>query len=454
MGSTSSQIMVPFQGEGAGTGELTWGQQEIWKTMLRTGRTMNIGGAMALPPGAAIDEFTTLLRFVTSRHQSLRTTLRLVDGGLPQQVVSASGEAPFDVVDIGPDDDADAAAEELRSRYEFTPFDYPAEWPVRMGVIRRGGQLTHFVVQYSHLAVDGFGIEAIIRDMAHLDPATGGATGPVTGAQPLEIAAKQRSAAGQRQSAKSLRYWENILRTVPAQRFGTSSDPREPRFWEIVCHSPAMHLAMRVIADRTRTETGHALLAAQAVALARVTGRSPGVAQVLVSNRFRPGFADSATQLTQPSIFAIDVTDRPFDDVVRAAWKAATSAYIHGFFDPGDHREMLDRVGRERGETIDISCFINDRRGPVPAGGVPSPSEIRAAVPLTEIRWDRKLDTYDGTFYLQVDSAPDAVHFAIWADTHHLAPAEIEACAREIEAVTVEAALDPAAMTGIGVPAR
>ena len=51
---------MPFQGEGTGVGELTWGQQGIWKTIQLTGRTMNLGGAMAMP--AAPDSYEELVR--------------------------------------------------------------------------------------------------------------------------------------------------------------------------------------------------------------------------------------------------------------------------------------------------------------------------------------------------------------------------------------------------------
>jgi len=450
MGSTADQILVPFRGEGSGAGDLTWGQQGIWKTMERTGRTMNIGGVLALPDGAPLDEFEMVLRFLVSRHQSLRTRLRFVDDAMPQQVVSEAGEVPLDVVGIDPTDDADAAAEELRHRYEFTPFDHAHEWPVRMGVIRRGSALTHLVVQYGHLAVDGLGIEAAVRDLAHLDRATGTATVPVAGVRPLELAAQQRTGAGERQTAKSLRYWESLLGSIPTRRFGGESSPRQPRFWEIVCRSPAMHLAMRAIAARTRSDTSHVLLAAYAVTLARITGRNPSVAQVLVNNRFRPGFADSVSHLTQTGICAIDVADSGFDEVVARAWKAATSAYLHGYYSTLAQHELLARVDRERGEDIDISYYVNDRRDQGnPPGAPPTDDEIRAALPLTTLGWGRKLDTYDGTFYLHVDSVPDAIEFAIWADTGHFAPDVIQACARELEAVTVGAALDPRARTGI-----
>src|SRR5690349_2593352 len=94
----TSRVAVPFLGDGAGAGPLTWGQQEIWQTMRRTGRTLNIGGVVALPPGATVAEFATMLGRLVGRHQALRTRLRQVDGEAPQQVVSASGTVNLEIV--------------------------------------------------------------------------------------------------------------------------------------------------------------------------------------------------------------------------------------------------------------------------------------------------------------------------------------------------------------------
>jgi hypothetical protein len=441
----TSRVAVPFRGDEAGTGPLagplTWGQQEIWQTMRRTGRTLNIGGTVALTPDATVADLAATLGRLVSRHQALRTRLSLA-GDPPRQTVVVDGTVDLEIV-ASPAEDADATAEALRSRYEFTPFDLETEFPVRWGVVTVGDVPSHLVVQYSHLAVDGFGIEALVRDLPDRQQ-------PVAGVRAVELAHRQAQPAERRHSAKSLRHWQAVLRDLPATRFGSSDDPRTPRFWELVCHSPALHLALQVVATRTGVETGHVLLAAYGIALSRVTGRAPSVAQVLVSNRFRPGFADAVCHLTQPGICVIDVggTD-DLDTVARRVWRSATSAYLHGYFDPADHAAMLDRLAAERGEPIDISCFVNDRRGPAAAvpETPPTPEQIRAALPRTTVRWDRALPTYDGTLYLQVDagSGPQAaVELAIWADTHRLSPAQIEACARGIEAAAVRAALEPA----------
>lgn len=77
----TSHLAVPFladdTGTGAMTGPLTWGQQEIWQTMRRTGRTMNIGGTVALAPDTTVERLAATLGALVGRHQGLRTRFDL-----------------------------------------------------------------------------------------------------------------------------------------------------------------------------------------------------------------------------------------------------------------------------------------------------------------------------------------------------------------------------------------
>ena len=448
----TSEVMVEFKGDGGGTGELTWGQRDMWMSMRRTTHTMNIGGAMGLPPGTTVDDMTATLRFLVSRHPALRTRLKFFGGAeFPLQEVSESGSVGLTVVDAEDDPDGDpaSAAERLRAEFEAKPFDHAAEWPVRMGVIRSGATLSHVVVQYSHMVIDGGGIAALGRDLSRKD------TGepPAPGFTPLELVSWQRSAAGLRQNEKSLRHWESQLRRIPRETY--LGGPVEPRFWELLCYSPALHLALQAIAARTGADTGHALLAAYAVAIARVSGVSPSATHVVVSNRFRPLLGDAVTQLTQRGICVIDVAGCSFDEVVTRAWKASTAASLHSYCDPVPRDSLVAQIL----PGLDLSNFINDRRVPSAAACELSPASLREALDRTVRRWDRKQSAYNGRLFLQVDSRPDinapgraaeagagepAVYYAIWADSHYLAPAAVEAFAAELEAAAVGAAFDGA----------
>jgi hypothetical protein len=447
MGMTE-QIVVPFEGDGCGVGELTWGQQEIWPVLRRERSSFSVGGWLALPPGRTVADVAADLRFVMSRHSSLRTRLRFAADGRPQQVAAGSGEALLEVVDAGDADPAQIAAA-VHRRHDKKVFDCVSEWPIRWAVIVRRGAATHLVSLISHLAADGAGVMAMLDDLASRDPVTGLAAGPVTAIQPLELARRQATPAAKRQSEAALRHWERLLRMVPARRFPGPADQRRPRYWQAYYDSPASFLAVQAVAARTRVGTSVVLLAAYAVAQARLTSSNPAAVQVVVDNRFRPGFAAVVSQLCQFSLCVIDVADITFDEAVERANRAATSVYKNAYCDPLRRAELVTRIGRERGEAIDISgCFVNDRRMQYrrePGDQPPDPPQVRAARPFSALTWGYQTDDPGEKCYLHINGVPDSIQFELLADTHYLSPATMEAFLREIEAVTVEAALNLAA---------
>ncbi|MFI5914163.1 condensation domain-containing protein [Dactylosporangium sp. NPDC051541] len=435
------EIAVAFEGDGSGVAELTWGQRDVWDLMRRTGRTMNIGGTMPCVPGETVEHLAELLRFIMSRHQALRTTI--IDGDPPRQQVHASGEASIELVAAGAD--PAGTAEALRVRYQTAHFDPGREWPVRMGVVVDGDRPTHTVLMYYHVIIDGFGIDAIVRDLANLgDPAA-----PVRGVTPLELAARQREPGAVRQSEKARRYWEKQLdRIKAAGAAGAASvagpaDPGlgRPRHWEVVCESPALALAVRAVAARTGLTSGPILLAAYAVALARATRMDIAAVQVIVSNRFRAGFGDAATSLRQFGLVVLDIEDADaenagagFDAIAKRAWAGTLSAYKHGYFD-----------GAGMADVPEPTAFFNDRRRGIddPAAAPPTMDDIAAAREKTGVRWGGREDTYDGTFYLHLEDEPGRTVYTLWGDTHRYEPAVIERCARDLEAVVISAANTP-----------
>jgi hypothetical protein len=468
---TLSEIRVEFDGEGAGAGELTWGQMGIWRATQRNDQSMNLAWPMSPPEGASLAEVAGMLRFMVSRHPALRTRLRFVDGPSgkrhPQQVIAGSGEVPLHVVDIGDGDDPVAAAEELRSRYQLTWFDYENEFPVRMGVIRQSGALVQMVVGYSHVMVDGGGLDALQEDLKHLDRVTGEATAPAEGLNPLELARRQDSPAGRRQSERAIQHWAAQLGRLPAWRLEEPARRREPRFAELMAYSPAMELGMRAVAARTGADATSVLLAAYSAAVARVFGRNPSVALLAVSNRFRPGLASMVSQVGQHGICVVDAADATFDEVVARAQKATTIASFYAYYDPVACDMLLDETAARRGQPLDVYWWINDLRGmvgPVDGGDgdVPTEAELTQALPRTKLYWNLKSPDAHGTLFLFVDSRPQrlgmqappeglpAVYMKVWGDTRHFALDQVETLVREMEAVVVAAAFDARAMASRG----
>ncbi len=448
------RILVPFQGEGSGVEELTWGQKGLWQTIQESGRSRSMSGIDVLPPGKTIDDAIATLQFVMNRHQSLRTRLRIDSDGHTRQVLSSSGEVPIEIVDAG-DADPATVAEQVRDRYQDTNFDYENEWPVRMAVVRSNGELTHAVVVYLHTAMDAFALTILMADLANMG--AGGEIMPVTAIQPLELARKQRTPASQRQCDASLRHLERVLRGISPTRFEPNGT--ETGFSTIGFTSPAAQLAVRTLAARNNIDSSPVMLAAYAVACTRITGNNPFVTVLAVSNRFRPGFADSVSPLAQVSPCVIDVADMTLGDVIGRSWHAAMTAYKHAYYDPALRVKLIEQVNRDRGQVIDISCFFNDRREPArDQSGCPLPTEqeIRDALPLSTLRWEPPSPSRQ-KLYLDVNDAPDgsdAIDITASVDNRYLTKADMEALVRGMEDVVVEAALNPAAATGVrSVPA-
>ena len=460
------RVLVPFEGEGCGVGELSWGQQEIWRAIRRYGNSLSLGGVTALPDGTTVEDVAASLGFLVGRHESLRTRLSIDEHGRALQVVADRGEIELEIVDAAegehaaPGADPAEIAANVFARLTGTNFDYENEWPVRMAVISDRGALTHMVAVYCHLALDQSGLDALVADLANRDPDTGRAARPVAGTPPLEQARQQQMAAGRRQSDTALRYWERMLRSIPARRFRDATDRTESgagQYAEAHFTSPAVYTALTVINARSRTGTAAVLLAAYAVALARVTGRNPSVARVVVGNRFRPGFAESVSTVNRPGLCVVDVAGVGFDGVIARAARGSMNVYKHAYYDPVDRDELVATLSRERGEQIDLSCFFNDRRRPEPDTGggcavaatAATAQEIRDLSRHSVLDWVPEPEQSGERLFVHVEDLPGAVLFKARADTHHLPAAELEALLRGVETVLIEAVSDPDAATGV-----
>ncbi|MFC0530797.1 condensation domain-containing protein [Phytohabitans kaempferiae] len=363
------RVPVRFEGSGSGVEELSWGQRELWEAMRRQSTWMPMGYALPVAPGTTVDDAVAQLRFMMGRYQSMRTRVRRDPDGRDRQVVTSSGQTWLEVVDAGDADDPGEVAEAVRQRFCAADHDFARDWPVRMAVVRHHGVPTHQVVVLSHLVTDGFGALVILREIEDRDLVAGRRPAPpVTALDPMGQARWQGSPAGQRELAAVLRRWEALLRRIPARRFPRSTDPREPRHWQVGLDSPATLLAVRAIRARTTVDTSTILLA-------------------------------------------------------------------------------LFVVSAERGEEIDLSCFFNDRRlvtRDLTEAPPDDPAEIEAALERGRLRWNAQDNPIERLFATINDEA-DTLDYELFADSHHIAPADLEACIRGMEALAVEAAIDPTA---------
>ncbi len=109
------------------------------------------------------------------RYEILRTTYTQVDD-LLVQVVHASGEPSFDVVDNarGSWSDALRAARDLANQ----PFDLTRAPTLRARLIRLGDDSCLFVMSAPHIAMDGWSIDTVLGELGQLFAGDSGLTGP------------------------------------------------------------------------------------------------------------------------------------------------------------------------------------------------------------------------------------------------------------------------------------
>ncbi|MEV4512025.1 hypothetical protein AB0K00_24040, partial [Dactylosporangium sp. NPDC049525] len=280
------------------------------------------------------------------------------------------------------------------------------------------------------------------------------------GRQPLDQAQWQASPAGRRQNEAALRHFEGILRTMPAARFRTPAAPSQPRFWRASFDSAALPLALRALSARTGADPSVTLLAVFAMAVHATCGVDPVIIRPLVSNRFRPGFADVVCTAVQAGLCQVPVAGLGFDEVLAQARRAAMSAYKLAYFDQRDLFALVDRVGVERGERLEIGCFLNDRRDPSAGAGGPTPTaaEIRAAVPQSSFAWVvRRAAPGFEPMILDVEDTATGLRCTAHTDTADISPADTTALLHHLERVAVSAALTssaPRSGPGPSVPSR
>ncbi|WP_031512099.1 condensation domain-containing protein [Streptomyces sp. NRRL F-5123] len=452
--AVAERIPVDFAGEGEGEDEMSWGMWEIWQAMGRQRGPLPIGGRAALEPGTTLADLAAELRYLLERFPSMRTRLRIAPGGRALQRLSSTGRTTLEVYDAAPDADPEEVAAAVEQAYRSREFDFCAEWPVRMGVVRRDGVPVHLVTVMHHLATDALGGAIMLGQVRTRD------TAPVSGMQQLEQARWQRSPAGQRQNARAMRHFESVLRTMPARQLPGPTDPREPRHWGAEFHSPALTAALPLIAARTGATVPGILLGLFATGLYRATGISPVIVRPVVGNRFRSALSDVVCMVAQAGVCAIHTAGASAADVVRRAGQGALTAYKHAYFDPEALDELVRRISVERGTDANIRTYLNVRSSyTLPADGTGAGTrELQEARGGTVFHWYTREENQTERLFVHVDDTPEGgLRFEIHIDTHYVSPAQAEAFAYGMEAAAIEAAVrdgaaDEAAPQGAGEP--
>ncbi|GAA1512907.1 hypothetical protein GCM10009827_029210 [Dactylosporangium maewongense] len=435
----TTRIPVRFDGEGAGTGPLSWGQLGIWQDMVRQRSWLPIGGWAPVAEGATVEDLADDLRWAMRRYPTFRTRLRFTDDGAPLQAVAGWGTIGLDVFDVPPGADPAAFTASVDAQYRARPYDFVEEWPVRMGVVRVDGVPAYLSTVTCHLVTDGFGGLLMLREVAALrtDP-----PGPTSGLQPLAQAQWQASPEGRKQSEKALRHWEKMLRqlppvTPPASRPG-------PRFHRGTFVSAALYRATHAVSVVFDIDTSQVLMTFLALAVTAQTGDGrPAIIRPMVDNRFRRGLGDVVAMVAQRGICVADVAGLSYEEAMRRTGIAAMLAYKWAYHDPAAVAAVSATLSASLDVDLDAGVWFNDRRTisrQMFPGSVPTAEQVRDAAPGVFTWTVAQDDPYD-PLSIDVDDSPGEFQFTWFTDTWRTPPARVEALARAVEALAVQEAL-------------
>ncbi len=433
--------VVHFSGGRSGSRASTWGQYSIWAEMQVAApehARFNIPIEFSRDAGLTPESLVVAIRQALAVHESLRTRLRRTPEGELRQILSGRVRLPIDIVEVSDRWAMRDSKEALSERLLRKPFDFAAEWPIRVGAIARDGLIRYVVLVVSHHAIDHGAVPFLERTLWHE---------AITSAEPMSLepfdqAKYQTSPDGRRITAAAADYWRKILCQAPSRMFqDKSDDPRTPRYWSATLTSWALPLAAQRLSREMKVGPSAVLLAALSATISNLVGTDRCVLLVQVHNRFRPELLAAVSSVTMEGLFFVRTGNVPFREVVRRSWIAAVETYQYAYYDRRRIDAVIAEVGQQRGGSIDLSCWINDMRS---MEICPRPAELKVAnivrkLGLTEVEWPSQYERHNNvTFGLRAHGSHEVVKLELIADTHVLAPVQMEHILRGIEAVIVE----------------
>jgi amino acid adenylation domain-containing protein len=148
---------------------LSIGQESLWISLEggMAPSAFNLPAAFWLHGPLRADLLEASLRAILARHESLRTSVRVVDG-VPEQCVHAEAELPLERVDLRalPRDARRIEAQRLMAEDTRRPFDLARAPLVRFALYHLGDDEHALYLVASHMVWDGWSFDVFLEELA------------------------------------------------------------------------------------------------------------------------------------------------------------------------------------------------------------------------------------------------------------------------------------------------
>jgi amino acid adenylation domain-containing protein len=277
---------------------LSFAQERLWflEQLEPESSVYNICRASRLLGNLNTSALEASLNEIISRHETLRTAFRLVDGR-PVQVVQPIQNISIEYVDLRaiPDNERDAEIQRRIKADLDCAFDLSAEFLLRSTLLRAGDQEHVLILMTHHAASDAWSMGILIRELWRLYQAF--SNGNPSQLEPLPVqysdyAVWQRDWLQGEVLKAQLLYWKEHLKNLPILNLPTDR-PRKPRHSfhgaRVTITLPDdLTSALNEMSYRHGVTPFMTLLAAFQVLLYRYTGQEDVVVGSPVANRRRP----------------------------------------------------------------------------------------------------------------------------------------------------------------------
>lgn len=329
---------------------LSFAQQRLWflNQLEPESCAYNERSALRLDGALNLDALHRAINTIVARHEILRTTYAMTDGGEPLQRIGEPQVIDLPVVDFSEvaehrwDDEVQRIAAELRER----PFDLRKDFPLRLALIKLTPSCHVLIEVKHHIASDGWSTSVFTRELATLyNCLSQGLPSPLPELpiQYADYAVWQREWLQGSVLEKQLAFWKAQLKDVPVLDRPTDR-PRpfsscKSGAKKTLKLSQALIDRLKTLSKREGTTLFMTLLAAFQVLLHRYTGQDDIAVGTPIAGRTRketegligffvntlvlrtklqgnPTFSDLLARVRETALQAYEHQDLPFEKLV------------------------------------------------------------------------------------------------------------------------------------------
>jgi hypothetical protein len=321
---------------------VSFGQQRFWvlHELMPNNPFYNVPYAFWLHGALDVTFLARALDGLISRHEMLRTTFPEING-MPCQAVSDSSSLQLEVINF--DEDVESGNEdtvlELARTEARRPFDLARGPIVRALLLPTTHGRSLFVLLLHHIAVDGWSLNVMARDLSEIYMAYKEKRSPQL---PVLTSTYRKFAVWERDwmrgpvLARELNWWRARLQGAPRALPLPVKGRRRPAVASFAGSAIYFQVPeetverLRGIARVSDSTLFMALLAACHSFLALISDTTDIIVGTPVARRTRPGFSDAVGYFANTIVMRGDCSGDPsFEDLVRRVRAWAVDAYAH-----------------------------------------------------------------------------------------------------------------------------